>query len=304
MQHFSIRRIGRLVAAALAFTAMSASQVAFAAGPIVATATVSVSNLQIQMTDFRPDDGIAAGGTWQEAGTGWMTSYCCNTADYRYGNEIRYDDRFIDVTPRTLSGSSDIVSVSRMADGAQASFTLYGEDAPLIQYGGKWDPSSAPVASASYNGYGFRLSINPGTEITLTGLSTVDGSMNLLNDKANRRVVGVLDMAAEFEMFPWDSRQGIEVLAKPESQSAFPGGSIVQTKSGQSLSGDSELHESGSFTYVLRNTSQGVRTVGFDLYVRAYFSEYSLPVPEPATWALMLTGVAVAGLSARRRQAA
>ncbi len=111
-------------------------------------------------------------------------------------------------------------------------------------------------------------------------------------------------MAAEFEMFPWDSRQGIEVLAKPESQSAFPGGSIVQTKSGQSLSGDSELHESGSFTYVLRNTSQGVRTVGFDLYVRAYFSEYSLPVPEPATWPLMLTGVAVAGLSARRRQAA
>lgn len=304
MQRFSFSRSGRLVAAALAFTAMFASQAAFAAGPIVATATVSVSNLQIQMTDFRPDDGIAAGGTWQEAGTGWMTGYCCNTAGHRYYDEIQYGDRFIDVTPRALSRPSDIVSVNRTADGAQASFTLYGEDAPLIQYGGKWDPSSAPSAHVFYNGYGFRLSINPGTEITLTGVSTADASMNLLNDKANRRVVGVLDTAARFEMFPWDSRQGIEVLAKPESQSAFPGGSIAQTKSGQSLSGDSELHESGSFTYVLRNTSQGVRTVGFDLYVRAYFTEYSLPVPEPTTWTLMLSGLALAGLSARRRQAA
>lgn len=297
MQRSLIQRTALLVT-------LAATQSVFAAGPIVASATASISNLQIQMTDFRPDDGIAAGGKWRATGTGWMEGYCCNSWGYRYYNKLQYGDSFIDATPRTLSESSDIVSVSRTADGAQASFTLYGEHVRPIVYGGKFDPSSTPAASAFYTGYEFRLSINPGTEITLTGLSVADASMNLLNDKANGGVAGVLTVASYFEMSPWDSLQGIEILAKPEGRSAFPGGTIVQSKRGQTLSGDSELHESGSFTYVLRNNSQYARTLDFELYVSTSFYEYSLPVPEPSTWTLMLAGLGLMGVAARRRQAA
>ncbi len=316
MRYIPFRQAGPLLASVLVFAAMSGSQAAFAAGPVVASASASLSNLQLQVSDFRPDDGITAGAKWVSLGQGWTDVTCCdNTLDFPYNahRENHFSgDKLINTVPNGVSLPGGAASAFRTANGAKASVLVDADHVGSIYDGSKWDQGSALESQAFYSGWGFELLLDPGTEIKLTGLTTLDASMNLLNsDKIGmpgfRDVVGLLSGSAHLQAIPQWNSDSLQVLVKPEGPDAFAEGAIEQRKSaGQIVAGTSELHESRSFTFVIRNTGAQAQSVNFSLNAEARFwgvhSNVAV-VPEPESVALVMVGLmSLACLRRRQKQ--
>lgn len=293
--------------------ALLGSQSAFAAAPIVASASASLSNLQLQFSDFRPDDGIAAGVSWVSRGAGSAGVYCCDTnpfTDINMYREMQFSgDKLINTVVNGVSLAGGVASARRTSDGAQTSLVIDAEHIGSIHFG-KSDISSLS-ASATVNSGSFKLLLQPGTEIQLTGWTTFDASMDLMNMPfygtssdpfPTPEVLVKLEGRSELKAQAQAGSNSLAFLVQPTT---FAGGSVYQYKSsGKITEGVGELHQTKSFTYVVRNNGDQAQVLELALSSSIDFSgNYSSvsSIPEPESIALVFAGLV--GLAwVRRRQ--
>lgn len=316
MRHI-VSPFGRhVLATALTAAALAAAMPsAFAASPVVASGSASLSNLQLQVSDFLPDDGVTAGVKWVTLGQGWAEASCCDgTSSFTHNafREIHFTaDKFTNAVPNGTSLVGGAASAMRTADGVKASVLVDADHIGSIYSGGKYDPGSSLGVQAFLTAWGFELSLKPGTEIKVTGVTTLDAQMNLLNtDKHGMPgyldLVGSLSGQAYLQANPQWGSDTLQVLTKPEGPEAFASGTLYQKKSaGQIIAGDSQLHESQPFTFVIRNNGNQAQSVYFSMYTDIRFSGdhgYVGSIPEPESVALMLVGLASLAWMRRRQQ--
>lgn len=316
MRHI-VSPFGRhVLATALTAAALAAAMpTAFAASPVVASASASLSNLQLQVSDFTPDDGVAAGVKWVSLARGWGYVACCDgTSDFPYNAHREfnsYSDKFTNAVTNGVSLAGGVASAFRTADGVKASLLVDADHIGSIYSGGKYDPGSSLSAQAFLTTWGFELSLKPGTEIKVSGVTTLDAQMNLLNtDKHGMAgyldLVGSLSGQAYLQANPQWGSDTLQVLVKPEGPEAFASGTLSQKKSGgQITSGDTQLHESQPFTFVIRNNGNQAQSVFFSMYTDVRFSgdhAYVGSIPEPESVALVLVGLMSLAWVRRRQQ--
>jgi len=310
------RFAGHASARGLVLTALVASQCALAAAPIVASGSASLSNLQLQVSDFRPDDGITAGASWLSRGVGSAGVYCCDTnlfTDINMYREMQFSgDKLVNTVVNGVSLAGGVASARRTSDGAQTSLVIDADHIGSIQFG-KSDISSLS-ASASVISGSFKLLLQPGTEIELTGWTKFDASMNLLNMPyygtsadpfPTPEVLVTLEGLSELKVQAQAGSNSLDFLARPQGPQAFAGGSVYQYKSaGVITEGVGELHESNPFSYVIRNNGDQAQVLELSLSSSLHFSgNYTSvsSIPEPESIALALAGLL--GLAwSRRRQ--
>src|SRR5690606_36375255 len=121
-------------------------------------------------------------------------------------------------------------------------------------FSGGRDDSSHVEARANISSGSFKLALQPGTEIHLTGMTRFEASLDLRNSDY-AALSSELRGGSTITVQAAAGQNGLEFIAQPQGPDAFAGGQIFQTKisgSGES-EGNSELHESHSFIYVIRN---------------------------------------------------
>lgn len=294
----------------LALAAFLASPSAIAAAPLVASGSASLSNVQFTLNDFRPDDGIAAGMNWAAAGVGWLAVDCCDTGGTSRQLDI-YGDKFNNRVSNGVSLPGNVASAYRTADGAQVAISIDSDHIGAIYDGGKFDPGSSLSAQGYVTEYGFELVLKPGTELRLTGDTTFDASINLLNTTAYG-MPGFRDLAASvrgesrLQAYALSGNDSLEFLVKPQGPDAYADGSVGQVKSaGKITEGTSEIHQSKSFTYVIRNNGLVDQSLGLSLYTSVhFFGDYAdaVSVPEPESMALVAVGLVSLAWARRRQQ--
>lgn len=294
----------------LALAAFLATPSAIAAAPLVASGSASLSNVQFTFNDFRPDDGIAAGMTWAVAGVGWSGVDCCDTGGTSRRLDF-YGDKFNNRVSNGVSLPGNVASAYRTAGGAQVAISIDSDHIGAIYGGGKYDSGSSLFAQGYVTEDGFELVLKPGTELWLTGNTTFDASINLLNTTAYG-MPGFRDFAASvygesrLQAYALSGNDFLEFLVKPQGPEAYAEGSVGQVKSaGQITEGTSEIHQSKSFTYVIRNNGLVDQSLGLSLYTGVRFGgDYAnaVPVPEPESMALMAVGLMSLAWARRRQQ--
>lgn len=307
-----MKRHHRVAAAVLA---LIGSASASAAGPLVVQGSSSISDLQLIVSDFRPDDGIAAQAALVNRGSGKLNANCC---DYGFNT---FDARILNINGDSLTQASTArvsmlggqVGAKRTADGAQAQIGIDKDQFESTQiYSGKWESNSVG-SDASVSLQGYRLELAAGTEIRLSGVTTADAWVDMTQQQVQggqyQAVLTKVVASSSVNVNPVGASSSFEFLAQPVGGEAFAGGEVSQTRQqGNIVSSDpTQLRESTSFLYVIRNVSAQSQFIDLSLKTRVFASTYNVSgvsaVPEPEAWALLLGGLLGVGALVRRRRA-
>ena len=258
-----------------------------------AQASASITDLSFTLIDLAPEDGLApellltqrfdwVTGT---SGSGYVTH--TDAA----GNQTRDEDRFSHPFSSTnfLTPGSAQASLEGVQADAQAVNNAFQALAQATLPSGSSDLLRTATASVSaialYQPAGFLLS--PNTTLLIQGRYSVHASIDPEGHDQDR-ALAVITLDASMASIDGSPRQ--QGLLSHVAQAGRSAGMSLESAS------------SGEFTFTFINQTRTALAGSFgnrDAYVDV---SVNAPVPEPGTWAFMLTGfAALAGVADRRR---
>lgn len=304
----SLTRVARaaLASCALSFT-LGAAQAA--GGSFEAYS--SLTNLQYAVTDLRPGDGVAAGLSFDDSGTHAQVGAWAEIYDDRLGTQLGYDRQpsrnFGTVSPFGAQASATFLQPDNTSAGAFVEGNSIATRARLTQIGQSFYAEAVAAAvNFDLDGDGppdavqSAVVLAPHTQVTITGLAKY-GVMQL--GEGNCDGCG---LAVEAQALMLSS----EVFASYFSEQADPMFDQFERQEGLYDSfGINHIFQGGidgqqgatkQLSLTFTNDSDEVRRFGFIAATWVYAQ--TTAVPEPETWGLALSGLALLGGLARRRR--
>ncbi len=284
------------------------------AAPNLFEAKASISNLKVEVIDLRPQDGVAAaflpGKSAIKGEAEWSNGFYL----FDIWPTIQKDDGSVVVNVQTQQGLKDVIG------GPDFQFSLPDSQASFGRSGGTYTASLAVQGLSLLENSHFDS--RPTGEF-LAG-ATISTRSWVLKPGTEVRISGVFDLAMSNDLGQLTGDLG--------GYSGWPFGPLQEASSGAFMS----LSVVGDATGVIIGPSSASRLIssdvllmsdkidqslidGFVLVARntgdadvilnseiAFGSRFTVAtaVPEPSTWALMLTGLGLMGVFARRRRAA
>ena len=281
--------------------ALAVASPALASGPVVAQMDARISNLQATFSDFRPDDGIDAGITWNSTYGGSATVICCRgfggstdtidlTRHMSFNNVTPFD-----AIPTGVTMKQGNVAALSMQGGVQAKVSMdqsFFDDAVIAKGA---DTSNSARAYADVHGTTFALGLKPGTEVRLSAEISIDGLLDLTKQStygvASRNLSVYLNGSTYLGVSDAYGSADIEFLLQPPAAERFTTYSFnVEMLNGQVQPQDpTEVHTHKTFEYVIRNNGTQERWLQVGGSAQMNFNAYSYksavsPVPEPEGW--------------------
>jgi PEP-CTERM motif len=294
--------------AALAASLLLVAGSAFAA-PNLFEGRASITDLKFEVTDLRPDDGVAAGFLAGKSRISGSASYAADmvVVDTWPGlfaqegyvvSQVKTDQAIKDVSggPDFKFGLSDnAASFGRSGGEYVAELGVRGS--ALLDNSFNYGPSAELIAGATITTQSWVL--KPGTEVRISGIFDL-----LIRNDLSQATGGLLDGLGTLQQASSGAFISLSVVGDAAGVLVGPS-TVSRTVDSGVLFIDQQVDQSlnEGFELVARNTGNTDVILNSQL---AFGTRYTaaVPVPEPSAWALMLAGVALAGLSARRRRAA
>lgn len=302
-----MNRIERAVAlaGALLFAATTAC-----AAPNVFEGSASITGLKVEVIDLRPDDGVAAGFLGGKSVLSGNASWMTNVIGGFYDPSLDYVESFEVTQVNTKQAIKDVFG------GPDFKFNVADNAASFGRQGGDYAAELAVQATSLVT---TEYALAPTGHFSAEALVTTQSWV--LKAGTEVRISGGLDLlirndASQFEgdllSGHWNASQrasataafGLSVLGDATGVIVGPS-EIARTVDTWLMAANEPFDQSRSeaFELVARNLGTTDVILNSRLLVSSRFTMASA-IPEPTTWALMLSGLALAGLSARRRQAA
>lgn len=278
---------------------------------------VSINDVQIQVTDLRPNDGLAASFTLQPPGNG------AATAHWGYSDGSYYGVLDEESSQVSTSRAGSLLEASAfqvtVAEG-QAVASKSGNDAftnldvlasafghsvyGVNTYFGL--PSGGGRFGASFGRSDVLGALAAGSQVKVSGTIAIDLRVN------TDAVVGLtqgrtLEVSASttggVSLTSYTS--GVDVFGTGPSSQSFTGNVSQQVSSlGSEVSSNSQDIRLIPFEFIASNNSNRVVNLMFSSNIDTLGQWNPLgnisQVPEPGTWALTLAGLTVAGAAAQR----
>lgn len=305
----------------------------FAQATVVGQATASVSNYSFSVKDLAPADGITPSFTvrhpWSYDTTTSVLKYTetasgglnilesDNSYDRRNGStsfnlfnqkplaaDLPSGDGHVEINRSGLSAA--VVLNSDDFIGADYQLSRYGDW--LNDYARAMMVGGTQVKADASGGYE-RWVLSPGSEVTVSGTIRLQASVNAaaLTGLTPGDEVLAAAMATAQPIFYsnysiWDNVEIIKNLPGNNSYVVLKAQERASDALGSLGRDQAEALLEQSFSYTIRNLRDTEVDMYFGLSVMARAG--AAPIPEPSSWAMLLAGVGLTGLFARRRQAA
>ena len=282
------------------------SAVTAQAAPNLFEGQASIRNLAVEVIDLRPEDGIApafvAGKHQVEGSAKWLEGGFLHSG-FGWEGDIEIASTQTQQGLKGIFGGADFQL--QLPDGLATFGRTNGDYAAQISVNANvigndphFDPGFTYRADMKISTQSWLL--KPGTEVRISGKF----DLSMLNDLTQLSPDSFPKIDFLWQQAELGATMNLRVVGGGDGVIVGPGSvsSNILTNvlpSNEALTGD----RMQSFMLVARNTGNQDVTLQSDFSVRAKY-QFAVPVPEPSTWALMLSGLALACLSARRRQAA
>lgn len=271
----------------------------------------SLTNLQYTLTDLRPGDGIAAAVSFDDSGThaqvgGWAEIY-----DDQTGTQLGYDlqpsRNFGTVSPFGAQASTTFLWSDNTSAGAFVEGNSIASTVRLTQLGQNF------YAEAAAGAVNFDLAsdnppeaiqdtvvLAPHTQLTITGQAKYGlVRLGIGNCDDCGLAVEAISLIISSDVFPqYFSEGGDPMFDQFERVEGLYDSFGINTVLQQGPDGTEGAVKLLSLT--LTNDSDEAKRFGF--IAGTWVQAQAIPVPEPETWGLALSGLLLVGAAARRRQ--
>lgn len=287
--------------------------------------SVGINNVRYQVSDIRPEDGIAASLAIKspQNTSGTVTGQIISTSTTRGeydASVVSTGSHLLDTRTYEVALPNNEAVFVKQPDGILATLAVlpstFGKSSYETQPDGWWSEPSI-VGGGFFNsrfddGKGIALTLGAGTELRISG--ELFSELHLNTDavvgltKGQDLLVTAGNSAYVYLAREWDSGVDLSDVLVGNSGASL-GQSVERTVTpfGSGPDDAANAFERQSFELVARNTRDTSVTLYLytSMYVGGTWGSANLaPVPEPSTWALVFAGLALMGVFARRRQAA
>lgn len=294
--------------AALAASLLLLAGSAFAA-PNLFEGRASITELKVEVTDLRPDDGIAAGFLAGKSVISGSASAASDVILYDTWPALLTDGGSVYSSVKTNQAIKDVFggpdfkfglsdnAASFGRSGGEYTAELGVQASSLVEYSANYGPTGELISGVQISTQSWVL--KPGTEVRISGFFDL-----LIRNDLSQVTDDLLDRYGLNQQAQSGAYMSLSVVG--DAVGVLVGPSVVSrmVDSGV-LFIDQQIDQSlsESFELVARNTGNTDVILNSQLSFSTRYTA-AVMVPEPSTWALMLSGLALAGLFARRRQAA
>lgn len=278
------------------------------AAPNLFEGKASITNLKVEVSDLRPDDGVAAGFLAGKSVISGGASYATDVFAVETWPDLITQDGYFVSQVTTNQAIKDVFggpnfkfdlpdnTASFGRSGGEYKAELGVQASALLDHSYNYGPSAEVIAGAQITTQSWVL--KPGTEVRISGvfdlmirndLSQVTGALRDaygLQVQASSGAIMSLSVVGD----------ATDVLIGPSSVS----GQVVTDVLWIDQQFDQSLNE--SFELLARNTGNTDVIINSRLAFGGRFTAAGM-VPEPSTWAMLLAGLALTGVFARRRHA-
>lgn len=298
---------------ALATLALTASVGTAQAQGLSYSMESSLTNIQYTLTDLRPDDDIAASVGFSDIGTHAFLGGVAVVDDLVSGAQVGYDvlhsGQFGPANPFGTRVQTDVLLPDNTRAGAFVEGNHLAATVRLTQIGQGYYAEAAAAAinvdldsEAPPEPIQNTVILAPHSQFTLTGLAKV-GLVRL--GEGNCQDCGLFVEAQSLfissELFPefFDPSSESELFDNFERVEGLYDAFGINESFHQGAADELHLSKEISLTFV--NDTDEFKRFGFIATTWVQAQTFPSAVPEPATWALMWSGLLLVGATTRRR---